>query len=548
MRPELATLRQSGVHQSGVRRPRIALLLSVLLLSLTSAALFSHVMLAEMNHNEHMYLTASVLIREHALYQDFAYLQMPYLPLLYSAAYALSGTTHYLLVGRLFTFGFLMLAAALMAGLAFHFTRSLFMTVGVFHLFACNWLVLYPAQEAANYLMPLAFALLGLYLLLRALAAARLNVALIYCAGLALGIAVGARLTYLVLLPPFFVVVFFYPALPTFRARLTRCGLPLAAGMATGLLPVVYTLAQSGPVFLFNNLGYHTANAAWRLAAGSLLPMSLPDKLRAAAWVGLRSGNGFLLLALAIPVLAAIWAARQPGLSPPGMTRNWRRVRQSAARLVTLPGLLLLLLVLCGAVGVLLPTPLLYQYLALPVPFLILLLPCWYGAVPSRRAQGMIKAALPGLVVLLLVGSQFAPFRTLPRLPDTNSWAGIAVHHLAESIRARIAAPAGPVATLSPLLIIEAGLATYPEFATGPFLYRVGDLLTEAERTRYVGTSPATVANLLDSQPPAAILVGFEAGLDEPLIAYAATHGYAAIPGDFGGGTLYVPARSTGSR
>ena len=40
----------------------------------------------------------------------------------------------------------------------------------------------------------------------------------------------------------------------------------------------------------------------------------------------------------------------------------------------------------------------------------------------------------------------------------------------------------GKIATLSPLYAIEANLPIYHELATGPFLYRVGDLLRPEQR------------------------------------------------------------------
>jgi hypothetical protein len=70
----------------------------------------------------------------------------------------------------------------------------------------------------------------------------------------------------------------------------------------------------------------------------------------------------------------------------------------------------------------------------------------------------------------------------------------------------------------------------YDEFATGPFLYRVGDLLSVEERELYVGTSASTVGALLSGRPPAAILVGkYPGGLDEPIEEFAFTHEYQRV-------------------
>ncbi|MEA4907324.1 MAG: hypothetical protein VB089_06885, partial [Anaerolineaceae bacterium] len=43
---------------------------------------------------------------------------------------------------------------------------------------------------------------------------------------------------------------------------------------------------------------------------------------------------------------------------------------------------------------------------------------------------------------------------------------------------------------------------------------------------RYLGASPGSLAELLENDPPAAILVGLEGDLDQPLLDYAVRHHY----------------------
>jgi hypothetical protein len=52
--------------------------------------------------------------------------------------------------------------------------------------------------------------------------------------------------------------------------------------------------------------------------------------------------------------------------------------------------------------------------------------------------------------------------------------------------------------------------------------------------------SPDTIEDLFDREPPRAILVGFEKGLDDPLERYAQSHNYQRVAKDFNGGILYV--------
>ena len=58
------------------------------------------VLCVPLSHDEHMYVTAGMLLREHAVYADFAYLQAPYLPLLYAPVFGLTGGSHLLLCAR----------------------------------------------------------------------------------------------------------------------------------------------------------------------------------------------------------------------------------------------------------------------------------------------------------------------------------------------------------------------------------------------------------------------------------------------------------------
>jgi hypothetical protein len=87
---------------------------------------------------------------------------------------------------------------------------------------------------------------------------------------------------------------------------------------------------------------------------------------------------------------------------------------------------------------------------------------------------------------------------------------------------------------------MEANLPLYPQFSTGPFLYRIGDLLTPELRKKFVGTSQGTVGELLNADPPAAILAGFEKDLDNPLIEYARAHDYRLVDVSGLDGQLFV--------
>jgi hypothetical protein len=98
----------------------------------------------------------------------------------------------------------------------------------------------------------------------------------------------------------------------------------------------------------------------------------------------------------------------------------------------------------------------------------------------------------------------------------------------------------GKILTLSPVYAIESDLPIYPELATGSFVFRIGDRLSQEERERYHATSVSTIGDLLDADPPAAILVGDEGELENPLLDYAQKHNYAPYDDELAGGRLFI--------
>ncbi len=96
------------------------------------------------------------------------------------------------------------------------------------------------------------------------------------------------------------------------------------------------------------------------------------------------------------------------------------------------------------------------------------------------------------------------------------------------------------IATLSPLFVIESNLPIYLELSTGPFLYRIGDLLTTEQRNNYKGTSYNNLSQFLEKDKPVAILTGFEGTLDYPFIDFATKNNYLKVNIDNFPGDLYV--------
>jgi hypothetical protein len=121
------------------------------------------------------------------------------------------------------------------------------------------------------------------------------------------------------------------------------------------------------------------------------------------------------------------------------------------------------------------------------------------------------------------------------------------VHQHGVSIAERLAEAQieGRVATFAPVYPLEGGLPVYPELATGQFAYRAAEY-TDADLARhYVMTSPTEIEALFRSDPPAALLVGFEPALEAPMVRFAEDNGYRRVEDlgladRYGEGILYL--------
>ena len=189
------------------------------------------------------------------------------------------------------------------------------------------------------------------------------------------------------------------------------------------------------------------------------------------------------------------------------------------------------------------------QYFVPPLAGLPVLVALAIRSLPASARPVLLRALPAGIVLMLAVA--------LPRLAtglaDLRHPDRLTPARLSEGAAAlsRLAAPdgfaTGPVATLSPLYPLQAGLPVYPELATGPFLWRVADHIAPELRAAYVMAGPQDLPQLFGKRPPAAILTGFDAMVEAPLEAWARANGYEPRPvpeitDRYGTGILWLPA------
>lgn len=505
--------------------------------------MFSCIVTGSVGHDENMYIAAGILSQSQSLYTDFAYLQMPYLPMLYGTIYKLTGTAHFLLWGRLISFVFMVISSLLVYFISRKISGSRLVAVCMVVLASFNGVLIRTSGYSWNSVMPIPLALGAFYLFVLGIAD-KVRPLLILFSGILISMAIGTKLLYAVMAPAFVVTVFLYPEVIPFRQRIVRGVVPLVSGMIAGIIPVLIYLFRDFDGFIFNNLQYHRLNTLSYQLQGDTNTMSLGSKVYYARDILSDPSNISLIICLLFLVFTVIRTIHTRRKEPNDATPEGPEILPHPFRERVGgkgPILLASLLVLFSTALLLITTPLQNQYFAIPIPFVVLLIVCLYSGI---REEAKIYVRILFVAVALM--SAFLTWPRLFRYRDgicyTSRWTAISVHNTAQQIRQAV----GPlrdeevVATLSPLYVMEAGLPILPELATGPFMFRVGDLIPAEKRRRYVATGASDIGRLFDKTKPKAILVGYEPDLDAPLIEYARKHGYNRIEKDFQGGTLYV--------
>ena len=373
---------------------------------------------------------------------------------------------------------------------------------------------------AWNAIMPITFSLIGIYIFISAVGEDDVSPVRLLIVGVLLALAAGMKLYYAIVFIPFIIVSVLYPKSFGFRIRLVKVLLPLLAGFLIGSLPVLYYMIRDFDVFWFNNVGVHFYN---ELAVDGVELMSLGAKLQA----GLKYLGQHTTLVLFIGVLFLVLMAM--------------RSIDTLKRKLTKETLLLILLVVLTIPVSFAGSPIWEHYFAVPLPFVILLIPLLYKILPPERRE-IVQLLLICLIVVVMLYGGPRLYDRIDRLAATKSWEPVQVHREARAMREYVGElkEGRKVATLYPLYALEAGLPVYPEFSSGVFLYQIGDMLDEEARTRYVTTSPNTLIDFLNENPPGLLITVMLRNFEKPFFEYAEQSNLEEKEKLFLGYTLFV--------
>ncbi len=519
-----------------------------------TAGLFARIMNYEMRNDEQLYATPVALLDQSKLYQDVFYNHVPGSAWAFNAVGAFIGSDQVLLPARLGVFFGWMVFAAFLIWSTVKLTGSRALAALLVVLVVANdYLLGVTGVTATNNFLPLPFAYAGLTLFVlgaeNAASAASRRTGFVYVliAGMCLSIAASFKASAAAFILPTAIASLLLPPRLAIVERLKWVTTPLAIGGIVAASPVLLLMARDPATFFAHVLEYHTvAQPEYWAAARAFEPsvaFAAPAKALLAHQIYFTGAN---LLLLSVVALAMVSTAGAPNATPSAAPR-----RAFADRLALFDASTLFVLA-AAAIAALLafaPTPSFPQYFAPPLIAAPLLAALLFRRLDAS-ARTRIEPALIGLAAL--AGLAFAPrvVQYLPALAKPEKWTVNRVHQTGEDIAAALAAQGrtGPVATFFPVYPLEAGLEVYPEFATGQFAYRVGDLIEPKLRDFYVTTSPNDLRAFFEASPPAAILVGFSEHLEAPLIDYAAANGYAPakdfqLTTRYGEATLYLRPR-----
>jgi len=495
---------------------------------MAGAGLFARLMNYEMRRDEELYVPPAVLLDGGRLYQDFFYNHVPGSAWLYHASHQLFGGGGLLFSARFTTFVIWLAFAALVGFLTWRLTRSaLIALVAVVLLVANDFLLGVVGSTATNNFLPLPFAYAGLCLfalgvrgegvLGRRTAKPGVEPLTIGAAGFSFALALSMKVSAVAFVAPIAVAALLLPVGLAFPARLKTVFLPLVVGGVIGAIPVLIDVVRAPELFLAHVVQYHTGPhiAFWsgESAADEEVATSLGAKALLAH--GIWFGGVNLLLALAALIGVTLYALQE---------------RQSR----TAPGLAYLAIAVVVVVAMFgfAPTPSFPQYFAPLCAALLFLV--GVTAAPGQSVRGRsIESVFVAIGLLAFVAGAPRLAQHAGKLASPGSWTVTKIHRAGEAIAAEMAKACveGKVLTLLPIYPLEGGLGVYPEFATGQFVYRTGDLTPPDLRKWYRTTAPSEIEAFLSADPPAAMLLGFEPALEAPMVAFAEKQGYRRAEG-----------------
>jgi 4-amino-4-deoxy-L-arabinose transferase-like glycosyltransferase len=485
---------------------KIVNLISVFVLAFALLIIFSNAMAKPLNRDEHTYCSAAVLLSQgQTIYKDFSYVaQLPYHPLLLSAIYKITGTTHYLLTARIvscladfLTVIFIILIyRKIFSNYVF---SGLFFGLAAATLFLFNPLVNYITGLAWNHNIVICCVAISFWLYLtldrtgKTDATLRSSEVSLRSTSYWKTALIAALLTFATCMriTTAFVGIVFFAALlfSHFKSKKDKF-INVLVFLLSSLLVLawpVWIIAEAPRAFYLNLFQIPVLNSQLLVRMGLFY-----SKLRLFFLV-LSSVEYLFPLLIAIYVYSRLFSSRR------------QNVINSSIYLA-------LLLPIVFFIIAFIPPTMWIQYLAIPVPFLLISLafPLFFLRQSAESSHFKIASLLIAACVIITVFQHIIILEPVMKLSKTTSWVPVQVHNISEKITQNID-KSGPVLTVSPLYALEGSCRIYPQLSAGLFVYRIADNLTEDQRQITKTVGPASLKQMIEQNPPSAVIVGAEA-------------------------------------
>ena len=241
---------------------------------------FGEIMVHPVNHDENMYLASGILLMTNEIYTDYAYLQMPYLPLLYYSVFFYCGNNYYLLVGRIIEFISISLSAFLIYSILLLLSRSHLVSTLGFLLFVFNEIVRQTMTLARNHDIPLTLTLAAVFLFLYQDKLKKKPLFYMFLTGFFLGLAVGFKLTYALFPAAFTVTALIFPKENTIKQKVIHKIIPIFSGVILGLLPAGYYIFKTVVSRIFRTFcERYSEHRSWRWFNRPVVPGPFPPNV-----------------------------------------------------------------------------------------------------------------------------------------------------------------------------------------------------------------------------------------------------------------------------
>jgi len=479
--------------------PKIINIIVVLILFILSLAVVANTMSKPVGRDEQMYCTGAALMAQgKMIYRDFSYAaQMPYHSLLCAALFKVFNTTYYLLVGRIVSCVCDILVMLGIVGIYRHIFRSftasgmiLGLCAAVLYVF--NPLVDYANGYAWNHDVVIFCVMLSFWLFISTDFQQKSKYWRIAAIGAVLTFATCMRVTTVIVELLFFVLLLSVHA-GSIKERFKNALPFLLAGAVVSIWPV-WVIAQAPRAFYLNLVKIPMLYGQW------LREIGMVHNKFTLTLTCLRMPGYFVLVVLTIYLCLSVFFLRH--------------------KLKIAGGINLLLAALLPAIFfiiALIPPTMWRQYLAVPVPFLVISLafPLLHLRKHTSKAsisgQFKIAAAIMGVCGMVAVFNCPYVLQRIPIALVPESWVPLEVHRISQDIAERTKENK-LVLTLAPLYALEGGCEIYPQLSCGSVIYRAADALTseELETTNTVGQK--TLGKLIEKKPPSAVVLGIEQG------------------------------------